>query len=314
LTAESDGALDELRRDFAAFDARDGRAPRLNLRLCGLPCPAPAGAGSWRWHGARVSADREGRLIRFDDGSWARYDYERREGVVHAVNPERLRELAYLAVLSRVGEELDRRGFHRVHALGVASPAGAALVILPSRGGKSTLALEFLRRRSLTLLSDECPLVSADGVVHPHLLRVALREGADLGGIPPQKLRAFRRLGFEQKTLLDSFAFEPPPPTAAAAPLRWLLVGAPSQGDPRLEPLSRAGALSALLPALVVGIGLPQMAEYMLRADLSLASIAASRLRAALALTRRAKLARFFLGSRGPAASAAHLEGLMAAA
>jgi hypothetical protein len=312
LTAEPGGTLDELRRDFAAFGAEGDRAPRVRLELCAKPCPPPPGASSWRWRGFGVRAVPGGRLIRYDDGCWARYDYGERSGVVHAERPERLRELAYLAVLSRAGEELDRRGLHRVHALGVAAPAGAALVILPSGGGKSTLALEFLRRRSLSLLSDECPLVAADGVVRPFLLRLGLRAGADLAGLPPGSLRPFRRSGYEEKQLLDAGAFDAAP--GAPAPLRWLLLGSPSQGAPRLEPLTRAGALAALAQALVIGVGLPQMAEYMARADPALGAIAASRLRAACILTGRARLARFRMGSLGPAASAGFLESVMTAA
>jgi len=312
LTAEPGEALDELRRDFSAFASADGRAPRVRLELCARPCPPPPGASAWSWRGFGVRSEPGGRLIRYDDGSWARCDYGERSVVVHASAAERLRELAYLAVLSRAGEELDRRGLHRVHALGVSSAAGAGLLLLPSGGGKSTLALELLRRRSLAVLSDECPLVSADGVARPFPLRLALRAGADVSGLPAGSLRRFRRRGCEEKRLLDAAALEAVP--AAAAPARWLLVGSPSRGEPRLEPLSRAAALAELSRALVVGVGLPQMAEYMARADLALGAIAASRLRAALVLAGRARLARFRMGSLGPAASAGLLERVMAAA
>ncbi|HEX4049198.1 MAG TPA: hypothetical protein VH309_15230 [Elusimicrobiota bacterium] len=312
MTAESGEALEELRRDFAAFGASDEKIPRVTLGLCGRDCPPPPGASTWSWRGFGVRRVRGGRLIRYDDGAWARWDYRARSGTIHASARERLRELAYLAALSRAGEELDRRGLHRVHALGVSGPAGAGLVLLPSGGGKSTLALELLRRRSLGLLSDECPLVSSDGVVRPFLLRLALRPGADVSGLPPGSLRRFQRRGYEEKRLLDAAALGAEP--GVAAPLRWLLVGSPSQGEPRLEPLSRAGALAALVRSLVVGVGLPQMAEYMARAEPALGAIAASRLRAACVLAGRARLARFRLGSRGPAASARFLEGVLAAA
>ena len=312
LTADSGDTLDELRRDFAAFASAEDSAPRVNIRLCAESCPQPSGASSWRWKDYSVSAVPGGRLIRYTDDSWVRYDYGERTGVIHASHPERLRELAYLAVLSRAGEELDRRGLHRVHALGVSSAAGAALVLLPSGGGKSTLALEFLRRQTLALLSDECPLVSSDGVVRPFLLRLAFRAGTDLSRLPSGSLRPFQRRGYEAKQLLDAVALDAKP--AAPAPLRWLLLGSHSEGAPRLEPLSRPGALAALAGSLVIGIGLPQMAEYMARPDLALGSIAASRLRAAYNMTGQARLARLRLGSHGPAATAEFLEGVTATA
>jgi hypothetical protein len=306
LTAEPGQALDELARDFAAFSSGDGAAPRVRLALCAKPCPPPQGTSTWRWRDFNVRAAGRARIIRYRDGSWARYDYGERAGVVHASSPERLRELAYLAVLSRAGEELDRRGLHRVHALGVSAPRGAALLLLPSGGGKSTIALELLRRRSLSLLSDECPLVGRDAVARPFPLRLALRPGSDLRGLSAVNLRPFRRIGGEEKRLLDAATFGATP--GAAAPVRWLLVGSPSQGAPRIEPLSRAAALAALTHSLVIGVGLPQMAEYMARADFALGAIAASRLRAACVLVARARLARLRLGSAGPAASAQLVE------
>jgi hypothetical protein len=55
-----------------------------------------------------------------------------------------LYEAAYLYLLSRIGEHLDRQGLHRIHALGVAVQGRAVLVLLPMGGGKSTLGLHLL--------------------------------------------------------------------------------------------------------------------------------------------------------------------------
>ncbi|MDX6768724.1 MAG: hypothetical protein SF051_04275 [Elusimicrobiota bacterium] len=312
LTAEPGPPLDELARDFSAFGDGGCGEPAVSVRLCGEPCPPPPGPWLWGWRGFKTRPDGGARLVRWDDGSWARCDYGRGEVVVHARDPERLRELGYLAALSRAGEALDRRGLHRVHALAVASPAGAALVLLPSGGGKSTLALELLRRGTLRVLSDESPLVDREGRVHPFPLRLALREGADLAGLAPGDLRPFRRRGYGAKTLVEPAALRAE--SGPSAPVRWLLAGERSDGPPALAPLSRARALAALAGPLVLGAGLAQMAEYMARADASLALVAASRARAALALAAAASAARLRLGSRGPAATAERLERLLGVA
>ncbi len=312
LTAEPGPALEELARDFSSFADPTPGPPDVNVRLCGESCPPPEGPWRWRWRDFATRPDGAARLVRWDDGAWARCEYGAEQVVVHAADDERRRELAYLAVLSRAGEALDRRGLHRVHALGLAGPRGAALVLLPSGGGKSTLALELLRRGSLRVLSDESPLVDRDGRVFPFPLRLALRPGADVAGLAASDLRTFRRRGYGAKTLVEPSALRAA--AGGAAPARWLFDGTSSTGAPSVEPLSPARALSALAGPLVIGVGLAQMAEYMARADVALASIAASRARAALALARRTAASRLLLGSRGPAATADLLERVMGAA
>lgn len=311
LTAEPGPALEELVRDFSSFADPSCGAPDLAVLLRGDACPPPDGPWRWRWRGFATRPDGDARLILWDDGSWARCDYRAKEVIIHARDGERRRELAYLAVLSRAGEALDRRGLHRVHALGVASAGGAALVLLPTGGGKSTLALELLRRGSMRVLSDESPLVDRDALVHPFPLRLALRPDVDTSGLAAGDLRPFRRLGYGTKTLVEPSALRAA--RGGATPARWLFVGAASEGAPQVEPLSAAGALAALAGPLVVGLGLAQMAEYMARADLALPAIAASRARAAWALARTTRASRLRMGARGPVATADLLERVMGA-
>ena len=303
VSLESDDAavLADLRRDFAAFEASPGSEAVVRLRLCGKACALPRGTALWGWRDFRASAGSRTRLIRWDDGSWAHHDRGGLEAEIHAREPGRLRELAYLAVLSRAGEELDRRGLHRVHALGFTYEGRAGLVLLPSRGGKSSLALEMLKRGEPGLLSDESPIVSRDGLVRPFPLRLALREREALAGAPAAAVSPFKRRGYAEKFTVAPEALGAG--FAAGAPLRWLFAGSRTPGAPRFSPLPLPHALAALGSSMVVGVGLTQMAEYMLRADPRLAGIAASRLKAAVSLARRADARRFDLGSEGPAAA-----------
>ncbi len=54
-------------------------------------------------------------------------------------------EAAYLFLLSRIGEALDQRHLHRIHALALEYFGRAVLAVFPMGGGKSTLGAAMLR-------------------------------------------------------------------------------------------------------------------------------------------------------------------------
>ncbi|HVA67389.1 MAG TPA: hypothetical protein VNK24_10775 [Elusimicrobiota bacterium] len=305
------GVLDDLRRDFSCF------TPEASA--LGAPGATPA-VFSWilepeprsrapdigikfpilKTKNFTVYQRGNLRLIRYSDGPAASFDFTSGQGHIACASKERLRELAFLAVLSRVGEALDKRGLHRVHALGLEHGGQAALVLLPSGGGKSSLALEIFRRSPQTrFLSEDAPLVCAHGLVHPFPLRWSLRPDAQLGDVPERFIRDFKRERYGPKRLIDAEFFQER--LGASAPLRRIFLGRRADG----RPAEAAGASSwraaaALAENLVVGRGVPQMAEYM--AGLGpktlgrLAPIAYSRARTALRLLRQSSVVSLSLG------------------
>ena len=302
LQSPDEEALAALRRDFEWFEDADGgdasitwtlerRAPRAEELPEGLPGLATAD------YLALDAPDR--RTVRYFDGAAAVYDYADRRGALYCADGDRLRELAYLAVLSRAGEALDERGLHRVHALGFSRGGEAGLVLMPSGGGKSVLGLSLLRATAMTLASDDAPLVCRRCLrLHPFPLRLGFREDADLSAVPPELVRPFKRRRFSAKRLVD-LAFFKDRVCEGAAPVRRLFIG--RRGDaPAARPASRAAALAALAQNMVVGRGLAQMAEYMARPTpataAKLARIAASRWSAALALSKAASAHTLTLG------------------
>ncbi len=64
-------------------------------------------------------------------------------------------EIAFLTILSQVGESLDAMDLLRVHALGVEAGGRAVLILLPMAGGKTTLALKLLGLEGVKLLSED---------------------------------------------------------------------------------------------------------------------------------------------------------------
>jgi len=306
------GVLDDLRRDFSGFAAQTPGAPAVfswflepdpRSRIPDIGTKFPL----LKTKNFTVYQRRNLRLIRYHDGPAASFDFKSGEGRIAGASKERLRELAFLAILSRVGEALDRRGLHRVHALGLEQGGQAALVLLPSGGGKSSLALEIFRRSPRTrFLSEDAPLVCAHGLVHPFPLRWSLRPEADLSDVPERFIRNFRRERYGPKRLIDAEFFQER--LGASAPLRRIFLGRRADG----RPAEAAGASSwraavALAENMVAGRGIPQMAEYM--AGLGpgtfkrLAPIACARAKTARLLLRQSSFFSLDIG-RNPAEGA----------
>jgi len=300
--------LDNLARDFAYFAETP---PAVTVKVTASLCAPP-----WEKVPQKFATRVTPNAAIFDEGSvryndyrgeaLAIYDFAREEGEVWSENADLLYEITYLLCLSRVGEIHDRRGIHRVHALGIALAEKGALVLLPEAGGKSTLCLELLKHRELRLLSDDTPLVS-HRKLYAFPTRIGVRDG-DVTGIDPRYLRTMRRRNREPKTLIDFECFRDR--IANEATPNLVIVGARYNGrDSWIEPLAAFGALPALTSNLVFGLGLPQVVEYFLRSGVSeilrKASIVASRSAAAARLLARARCYRLALGRDIPGAAEA---------
>lgn len=224
-------------------------------------------------------------------------------------------ELGYLYLQSEIGRFLDHQGLHRVHGLGLALPSGnSALVLLPSGGGKSTLAAEVLQSGGCQLLSDDTPIVDRFGNLHPYPLRLSFRPDAPLPDTWKEKSSVFERRKHGQKILVPTSALSShslPRPEEKFRPGYLILAQRHgNRSEPKLEPLRRWEGAGPLLRDLVVGLGIPQVAELILsqgaRSLPGLAPTAASRLAAATAYLARAKTFRLDL-SRDQQANARFL-------
>jgi hypothetical protein len=208
-------------------------------------------------------------------------------------------EIAYLFLLSRIGEHLDAIGLPRLHGLALATRSGGVAVMLPSGGGKSTLALRALSDPAVKLLSEDSPLLDASGRLHPFPLRIGIN-ATDAERLPPEHVRRIERMEFHPKLALDLAGFEDRI-EASPQPVRHLVVGRRSLGrEAALEPLPRSAAVGTLLREAVVGVGIYQGMEFVLqrgmRDTLAMGGVAATRARCCAAALRRAKVWRLTLG------------------
>jgi hypothetical protein len=295
--------VEALRQDYLWFASEQAAAdPDVRLRV-------ERAAPDFDALGPLTASFVTPRNVVFQDGARTAVDYfgralallDRKTGMVTVQGEEEhlVHEAAYLYLLSRAGEHLDSRGLTRLHALGLAGGQGAVALMLPSGGGKTTMALRSLSADGVRLLSEDTPLLDRRGMLHPFPLRIGVNEAA-AAGLPFANMRRIERMEFPPKVLipLDAFAdrIEPDP-----RPLAHLVIGRRTLArEARLEPLPRRVAVGPLLREAVIGLGVYQGMEFVLqrgfRDVLGMTGVAAARTAHCVRAISRARVWRLALG------------------
>ena len=248
------------------------------------------------------------RNVTFRDGSVTYIDYfgrglavldrHAKTCVMYSNEFDLLREMAYLFLLSTVGQHVDSLKLHRIHAMGVSHNGQGILLLLPSGGGKSTMSLKLLKQDDFALLSEDTPLIDSKGSMHPFPLRLGVR-GDKTDEIPAEFQRTFDRMEFDAKTFVDIGFFRHR--LGETTPVSMIFVGERNLGDiSMIEPLSRRATFNALLKYLIVGLGVYQGLEFLLEEGIwdmtGKLGVFASRTRNGIALMRRVLAFKLVLG------------------
>ena len=305
LTASISGwpeIVDDVGRDFAWFERPEVARPAVSVvveqrrpdygQFGRLPASFVTPRNVVYQRGDTTIVDFFGRVMSVLDRTTGRLLIQGEDAAI-------VHEAAYLFLLSRIGEHLDALGLPRLHALGLSGRQGAVAVMLPSGGGKSTLALHALKEDGMRLLSEDSPLLDRQGRLHPFPLRIGIN-AVDAALLPSDQVRRIERMEFHPKLALDLNAFrdrierEP-------QPLRHLVIGRRTLGPvSALVPVSRSMAMSPLLRELVVGVGLYQGMEYVLqrgmRDVIGKLGVAAMRAERAATALRRVRVWQLVIG------------------
>ena len=242
--------------------------------------------------GGRTIVDYFGRAVTVLDRATGRV-------FVQGEDEHLVHEAVYHFLLSRIGEHLETCGLTRLHALGLSGCQGAVAVMLPSGGGKSTLALRALREEGVRLLSEDSPLIDRRGHAHPFPLRIAVNP-TDAANLPDGSVRRMDRMEFHPKLVLDLEAFSDQV-ESKPQPLRHLVIGQRSLGThAALEEVPRRSAVSTLIREAIVGVGIYQGMEFVLqhgmRDTVGKLGIAATRTACCAGVLARAKVWRLTVG------------------
>jgi hypothetical protein len=300
VSSSSSDLVDEVRRDFAYFHIPGEKGQvQIEMRLVPPPYselpPLPASLITPRnvcFQNKKIS------YIDYFGQGLAIFNREERLCIVYGTDHDLLHEIVFLFILSTVGQYLDGRGVHRLHALGVSYNNRGILLLLPSGGGKSTMALELMHHPGFLLLGEDTPLIDRRGYILPFPLRLGVRPEQDTG-IPSQYLRTMRRMEFDPKTLIDIEYFRDRLGKEVEPGI--ILVGERNLGEvSEIIRLPRHRAFDALVKYMIVGLGVYQGMEFLLEKGiwelLGKGGVAASRLYNSVRLLSRAPAYRFVLG------------------
>lgn len=239
----------------------------------------------------RVYTDYHGKGLRVSD----------LRGSTHHIaseDPDLRHEISYLTILSAVGRFLDSKRIHRVHALGISANGKAVLILLPEKGGKTTLALRLLESGRVKLLSEDSPLIARDGTVLPFPLRLGILPGGE-SDIPAayQYPVSFMRVGTKILVDVEYYADK----IGSACRPGAILLGQRVLGcGAGIEPARRVGAAREFVKNSVIGMGLHQGLEYLLGRSLwdtlGRSRLALSRLGNSVKVLRHSKVYRYRIG------------------
>jgi hypothetical protein len=266
--------VEQVRLDFAWFAGRDGSSPGTASdvevtieeaepdfsRFDSVAASFVTPRNVVHQLGALTIIDYFGRALSVFDRDAGRLTIQGRdEHLVH--------EAAYHFVLSQAAAGLEARGLARLHSLGLVAGGRAVAVMLPSGGGKSTMALRALRDDRVQLLSEDSPLMDRHGRLHPFPLRLGVNVHA-ADSLPEGQTRLMQRMEFHPKLVLEVDAFADRI-AAGPAELRHLVVGRRTLGTTAaLERIPRRAVLGTMLREAVVGVGLYQGMEFVLQRGL----------------------------------------------
>jgi hypothetical protein len=294
------GVVESIRRDFRYFEALSGKAPIKVEIITEAPCyhslpDLPASVYTLDYVVYRgeeeVFTDYHGKGLRV-------YNLRNNEYRIYSENPELRHEIAYLTILSAVGRYLDSKHIHRVHALGVSKNRKAILILLPEKGGKTTLALHLIKSGDIKLLSEDSPLITPSGEILPFPLRIGILPGGEQN-IPSKYLYKanFMRVGTKVMVDLDYFIDKIGQPSEPD----MVLLGERALGDKTgIVPASKLQALKEFIKNSVVGLGLHQGIEYLLGRNIwetaGQSGLALSRLNNSLKVLRHSAVYRYHIG------------------
>ncbi len=261
---------EKLRSEFHYFLSTD-QIPVLTIELSAGPLPQTPSlpvekiletCQIYRL-GKRKYVDYFGEALTIDDEDEGKIS-------IYSSSEERLYELAFLAIHSRVGEFLDRRGISRIHALGVSWKNINALVMLPSKGGKSTLLSYLLENPDIKIIADDMPLIDRHGKVLPFPSKISLTKKPDSGVLSKLNWSEFHRAHYPPKwtASLSSVPerIEIHPENNPILLIRGVRL---SHGESAIARASRKQMIMPLMEHMIIGIGLPQIMELFLNFKLT---------------------------------------------
>ncbi|MBF0122408.1 MAG: hypothetical protein HQL21_03230 [Candidatus Omnitrophica bacterium] len=198
------------------------------------------------------------------------YNFQTEEGEISCEDPLFLYEKTKLTILSRVGELLDKRGLHRIHAFAVSSHNKALMCLLPMEAGKTTTTLNLLKLDStIKIISDDVCLMDGHGMIYPFLLRIGARDKDLIENIPEELVTTVDRPYYGIKYFIEPAYLKDR--ISPSIRLTHIMIGQRAfRQETKIAPLSKIKCFLPIIESGVFGLGLPQLLEFFVRGDFKL--------------------------------------------
>ncbi|MFA5157217.1 MAG: hypothetical protein WC532_07545 [Candidatus Omnitrophota bacterium] len=297
-------ALEYIGRDFSYFKTPNPQSTGIEITVYQQEPPyadlAPMVAS---YLSPRNICYRRGDLkyIDYPGRALVIYDRKNRRYSVYALDPVALHEICYTLIISLIGEQFDKKGLCRVHALGFELEGKAILLLLGMGGGKTTITLDTLSlNNKVKLISEDSPLIDRQGNVFPFPLRIGIRPQSLPKEIPQHYIRFFPREEFGPKFLIDIEFFGDRISACRPFSGATVILGRRVLGqEPKITPVGKPAACRKFFEDCVIGMGLFQGIEYIFQKSpaeiISRIPYLYSRSRNAWRLINRAKAFEFMI-------------------
>ncbi len=173
-------------------------------------------------------------------------------------------EIIYLFILSQVGTLLEKKGIYRTHGIAFESLGLGYLILLPSGGGKSSLALRLLERTSANIVSEDSPLIGPGNKMHSLPLGIGVDPDKLGFKVPDKDIFSYYRMEFAKKKIilpnyyLNRIAKDP-------VALNFVIIGKRSLGsEAKIVRCGSFALMKTLTKKMVIGLGLFQGIEFLL--------------------------------------------------
>lgn len=196
----------------------------------------------------------------------SKINFPKNEAVLYSKNINKLHEVAYLIILSRVGKKLDLMGYHKLHAFAVAFGDTAVVCMMPMKGGKSTLLMELLKDPRAKMISDDIPLIDRSGNLLPFPIKIGVDHFNNEIKVenPEENIYKMHRSQYGTKTLISVRGLKDKVTPLDQKFKKVILIEAfrINSAHSYLGVPSWPKTFKGLFKHGIIGIGLPMVMEY----------------------------------------------------
>ena len=270
IHSQDSSILSLLKKDFSVFYIPN-KPISINLECHIHLCPPP-----FEKIPSQVASMQTNNSICYDNLEYRFCDYygdalaidykDIPKGELFGINKDKIHEISYLYILSKVGKALDLMGLHKLHAFGVEYKDLAIICMMPMKGGKSTLLLEFLKDPDFKMISDDIPLVNVWGDVLAFPIKIGMNHPFEIDDIGKDSINHYKmdRGVYGIKYLLSLEAIPNRVVSLGTSYKKVILINALRQrsSSSSIIKISRLKMFKYLVKHGIIGFGLPMVVEF----------------------------------------------------